>query len=202
MDGWDRVRRALLFGLDFLDRVKQATPWWPKLQDRLAQHWFRTLAGVSMAVVVLVAGYWAWGAWHARQLEELASLAKAWPDGKVLNTVTVEIKTKCVDSVLSYVVSLVPQKISAPSTLIEKTSAARALTDKLRDRLKVIHLEFVDQDGFPTATHDLAIDDFVRIYSTDEQRPVTLEARGIWSCRVTRYLRAEAIVLSWTERPE
>jgi len=60
----------------------------------------------------------------------------------------------------------------------------------------------VDKDGFPTAAYDVAIDEFVRIYSSNEERLTSLEAWGTLACSPASYVRAEALIVSWTERHE
>jgi hypothetical protein len=154
-----------------------------------------------MAAVIVATGYWVWSAWHSSRLAELASVPRSWPNDRVLpDDVTVEITTTCVDSVLSYVVVLVPPRMDAPATPWQKTDRDRLLTDRLRQRLKAIHLTLVDKTGTPAATYDVAIEEFVRLYSNHAERPVVLEARGTRPCGLVRYARAETLVLGWTER--
>jgi HAMP domain-containing protein len=197
MDGWALVRQAIEAALGFWDRVKQATAIWLRFLDG----WFRILVSLFMAVVIVAACYWTWSTWQSWRLEELASVTRTWPNGKILNDVTVEIKTKCSDSVLSYVVVMVTQQSNAALNLAEKTDAAKVMTDRLRERLKVIHVQLVDKDGLPTAAYDVAIDEFVRIYSSNEERLTSLEAWGTLACSPASYVRAEALIVSWTERP-
>lgn len=84
--------------------------------------------------------------------------------------------------------------------LADKTDAAKVMMDRLRERLKAIHVKFVDKDGFPTAAYDVAIDEFATLYSSDHGRPVTVEASGSLPCSPARYLRAESLILGWEER--
>jgi hypothetical protein len=202
MDGWDLVRRSFVVALEFRDRVKQATVIWLTLWNGVKRTWFRIVASLFMVVVIVAACYWAWSAWTSWRLAELASVSTAWPNIRILNDVTVETRTKCRDSVLSYIVVLVPPKSDVAVTLADKTDAAKNMTDRLRERLKAIHVRFVDKDGFPTAAYDIAIDEFVRLYSSDHERPTTLEAWGRVPCSPASYLQAESLHLSWTERHE
>ena len=202
MDGRDLVRRSMVVALGFLDRVKQATVIWLTLWNGAKRTWFRILASLFMVVVIIAVCYWAWSAWTSWRLAELESVSTTWPSIRILNDVTVETKTKCRDSVLSYIVVLVPPKNDVAVTLAEKTDAARSVTDRVRERLKAIHVRFVDKDGFPTVAYDVAIDEFVRLYSSDHGRPTTLEAWGRVPCSPASYLQAESLLLSWTERHE
>jgi hypothetical protein len=231
MDGWDSVKQAMVEGLRFWDGVKQAAAatwlrfrdgvkqaaaatwlrfWdgvkqpaviWLRFWDGVQQEWFRILAGLFMAVVIVAACYWTWSGWHSWRLADLASVTTTWPNSRILDNVLVEIKTKCSDSVLSYVVVIVPPKSNAALTLAEKTDIAKVMTDRLRERLKSIHVQLVDKDGFPTAAYDVAIDKFVRIYSSNEERLTSLEAWGTLACSPASYVRAEALIVSWTEWP-
>ena len=202
MDGWDLVRRSMVVALEFWDRVKQATVMWLTLWNGVRRTWFGILASLFMVVVIIAACYGAWGAWTSWRLAKLASVSTTWPNIRILNDVTVETRTRCRDSVLSYIVVLVPPKNDDAVTLADKTDAAKVMTDKLRERLKAIHLRFVDKDGFPTAAYDVAIDEFVRLYFSDHARPTTLEARGRVPCSPASYLQTKSLLLSWTERPE
>ena len=202
MDGWDLVRRSMVVALGFWDRVKQATVIWLTLWNGVRRTWFGILASLFMVVVIIAACYGAWGAWTSWRLAKLASVSRTWPNIRILNDVTVETRTRCRDSVLSYIVVLVPPKNDDAVTLADKTDAAKVLTDRLRERLKAIHLRFVDKDGFPTAAYDVAIDEFVRLYFSDHERPTTLEARGRVPCRPASYLQTDSLLLSWTERHE
>jgi hypothetical protein len=64
------------------------------------------------------------------------------------------------------------------SRLRSAIALVRGLTIDGWGRLKAIHLQFIDKDGFPTAAYDVAIGSFVRIYSSNEGRLTSLEARG------------------------
>jgi hypothetical protein len=185
----------------FRDSVQQATAIWLRVWDGLKQEWLRILAGLFMAVVIVAACYWTWIAWHSWRIADLASVTTTWPNSRILNDVLVEIKTKCSDSVLSYDVVIVPPKSNAALTLTEKIETAKMMTDSLRERLKTIHVQLIDKDGFPTAAYDVAIDEFVRIYSSNEERLTSLEAWGTLACSPASYVRAEALIVSWTERP-
>jgi hypothetical protein len=74
------------------------------------------------------------------------------------------------------------------------------MTDKLRERLKAIELQLVDKEGFPIGAFDLVTDNFIRIYSSNDERLAILEARGTLPCSPASYLRAEELIASWTER--
>ena len=202
MDGWDLVRRSMVVALGFQDRIKQATVIWLTFWNGVKRAWFHILASLFMVVIIVGACYWTWSAWTAWRLAELASVSTTWPSIRILNDATVETRTKCRDSVLSFIVVLVPPKSDAAVTLADKTDAARIMTDRLRERLKAIHVKFVDKDGFPTAAYDVPIDEFVRLYSGNHERPTTLEAWGRVHCSPASYLQAESLLLSWTERQE
>ena len=66
---------------------------------------------------------------------------------------------------------------------------------------KAIALQLVDKDGLPTMAFDVAIDDFVKMFSSREARPVSLEARGTLPCNPAVYVRTHTVMLSWTLRP-
>jgi hypothetical protein len=205
MDGWDRVKQAMVVGLGFWDHVKQATViWLRRFCDGVKGTWFRILAGLFIALVVVAAGYWARSTWESWRIEEMASLSKTWPASRIPGDEngTVEITTKCSDSKLSYTVAIVPPKSDAGLTQGERTERGRVVTEQIRKHLKGIRLQFVDKEGSPIAAHDLAMDEFVRIYYSSDERPTSLEARGTLACNLARYVRAEALTLSWIEWPE
>ena len=195
----DAARRAIVVGLRLCADVKQAAVW-PTVLDGFKRTWYRILPGLFLAVVIVAASNWMWGVWHAWRLADAASVTRTWPNSSILSNVTVEVETNCSDSQLSYVVVLVPPKSSAALTVAERADMARVLTDKLRARLKVVTFQLIDKDGFPAATHAVAIDEFVRIYSSNDERPATLEARGTLACTPATYVRAETLKLGWTER--
>jgi hypothetical protein len=115
--------------------------------------------------------------------------------------VTVESRTRCVESVLSYTVVLIPPPAAAPaSTLGAKTDFGALHTDGLRRRLKAVHLGLFDKDGRPAGTFDIPLDEFVRMYSTNVDRPVTLQAMGARPCDLDSYVRAQMLMVSVTER--
>jgi hypothetical protein len=214
---WDGLKQAAATWLKFWAGVQQAataqwlrfwdgltqaaTATWLRFWDGLKQERLRILAGLFMAVVIVASCYWTWSTWHSWRIADLASVTTTWPNSRILNDVLVEIKTKCSDSVLSYDVVIVPPKSNAALTLPEKIETAKMMTDSLRERLKTIHVQLVDKDGFPTTAYDVAIDEFVRIYSSNEERLTSLEAWGTLACSPASYVRAEALIVSWTERP-
>ena len=202
MDGWDLVRRSMVVALELRDRVKQATVIRLTFWNSVKRTWFGIIASLFMVVVITAACYWAWSAWTSWRLAKQASVSTTWPKMRIVNDVTVETRTKCRDSVLSYSVVLVPPKSDVALTLADKTDAARVLTERLRERLKAIQIKFVDKDGFPTAAYDVPIDEFVRLYSGSHERPTTLEAWGRVPCSPASYLKAKSLLLSWTERHE
>jgi hypothetical protein len=195
-----RWKQTILIGLGFWDPVKHAAVWL-RLWNVLRRTWFRILASLFTIVVIVVACHWMWGVWHSWQLADAASVTTTWPTNRILNNVAVEVKTNCRDSRLSYVVAIVPPKSSATVTLGEGTDIAKMMTDKIRERLKAIELRFVDKNGFPAAAFAVITEDFVRIYSSNDERPAILETRGVLPCSPATYLRAEELILSWTERP-
>jgi hypothetical protein len=195
----DSAKRTIAVGLRSWDDVKQAGIWL-RLLDGRNRKWYRILPGLFLAIVLVAAGHWMWGVWRAWQLADAASVTRTWPTSSILSNVAVEVETRCSDSRLSYVVVLVPPKSSAARTVAERTDVARILTDKLRERLKVLTFQLIDKDGIPAATHALVIDEFVRIYSSNDERPTILEARGTLACDPATYVRAETLTLSWTER--
>jgi hypothetical protein len=203
VEAWNRFKQSIVAAaLGFDDRVRKARAGRQALPTGVRSTRSRALVALLMAAVIVAAGYGAWSAWHSSRLAELASVPKSWPNDQVLpDNGSVEITTTCVDSVLSYVVVLVPPRIAdAPSTLRDKTDSARLITDRLRQRLKTIHLTLVDKGGAPVENYDVAIEEFVRLYSNNAERPVVLEARGTRPCRVARYVRAETLRPGWTER--
>ena len=215
MDGWDRIKRAMVPGPEFRARAKRAAmvagqairrrvtrgaAIWPRLWAWLKWRWRPVTAGVLVTVVVVPAGHWAWTAWDARRLEEAAAVPRTWPASRMMDSATVEVQTTCINSVLSYVVVIAPVTDDAPLTRFEKTDRGKVMTDALRERLTVIHLRFEDKDGLPADAYDLAIDDFVRIFSSSEERPTSLEARGTGACSPASYLRADTLKVTWTER--
>jgi hypothetical protein len=202
MDGWDLVRQSMVVALGFWDRVKQGTAIWLTFWNGVKRTWFGILTSLFMVVVITAGCYWAWSAWTSWRFAKLASVSTTWPKIGIGNDVTVEARTKCRDSVMSYSVVLVPPKSETALTLADKTDAARVLTERLRERLKAIHIKFIDKDGFPTAAYDVPIDEFVRLYSGNHERPTTLEAWGRVPCSPASYLQAKSILLSWTERHE
>lgn len=181
-----------MMGLEFWDRVKKArTKWW-----RSKGVWFRVVARLYMAGVIIAACSLA----YSWRLDWLASVTKTWPTSRILNDATIEVETKCSESVLSYVVAIVPLLGDAALTHVEKTNRGMFITDWIRQHLKVIHLQFVDRDGSPTAAYDVAIDEFVRIYSSSDERPTRLEARGMLACNPANYVLAETLKLNLVER--
>jgi hypothetical protein len=112
---------------------------------------------------------------------------------------TVEITTKCSDSTLSYIVAIIPPKTETGLTHSERTDRGKVVTDQIRKHIKAIRLQFVEKEGSPTAAYDLAIGAFVRIYSSTDERPTSLEARGTLACRSASYVRAEALRVGWIE---
>lgn len=77
---------------------------------------------------------------------------------------------------------------------------ASIVTDKLRERLKAATFQLIDKDGIPAATHALALDEFLRIYSSNDEHPTILEARGTLACNPATCVRAQTLRLSWTSR--
>lgn len=208
---WANAKQAIVVGLRFWDDVRHAAVW-PRLWNGLKRTWFRivvilfmtvvsVLALLAMIVVIVAAGHWMWGVRHSWQLADAASVTTTWPTNRILNDVAVEVNTNCRDSRLSYVVAILPPKSTATLTLGERTDIARMLTDKLRERLKAVEVQFVDKDGVPAGAISVVIDDFNRIYSSNAERPAILEARGTLPCSPASYLRAEELIVRWTERP-
>ena len=219
VDGLDRIKRAMVPGPEFRARAKRATmaagqairhrvtrgaAIWPRLWAWLKWRWRPVGAGVLVTLVVVPAGHWAWNAWDARRLEEAAAVPRTWPTSRMMDSAAVEVQTTCINSVLSYVVVIVPRIAPLTDdsllTRFERTDRGKVMTDALRERLTAIHLRFEDKDGTPADAFDLAIDDFVRIFSSSEERPASLEARGTGACGPASYLRADTLKVTWTER--
>jgi hypothetical protein len=196
---WDSIQHALVPG-----RIRahvRNTSWvWLRFWTFVKRTWLRALGGFFIATVVLAACYWPVKVLQSWQIADRASATRTWPSGRILNDVIVEAQTKCSDSALTYVLVLLPPKSNA-STLAERADKAKVVTDRLRERLEPIHLLMVDKDGTPTVSHTVPVDEFVRIYSSDEERLATLEARGTIPCDSANYLRAESLTVSSTERP-
>jgi hypothetical protein len=180
---------------------KQAFDWQSLRRDLGRSRGVRLLAGGIVALVLATTiWYWASGS-PSRPVASVAAVEKRWPSRHVRNDVMVETRTKCVESVLSYLVVLIPpQPAAGASTLSDKSDTAAVLTDRLRRRLKTVHLGFHDKDGRAIGTFDIAMDDFVRMYSTNADRPVTLQAVGARSCDPDSYVRAAELKVSFTER--
>jgi hypothetical protein len=200
ISSWANAKQALLVGLRFWDDLRHAAVWL-RLWNGFKRTWFRILASLFMTVIIVAACHWMWGVWHSWQLADAASVTTTWPTNTILNNVAVEVKTKCRDSQLSYVVVIVPPKSSATLSIGERTDRAKIVTDKLRERLEAIQLQFVDKEGFPIAAFAIVTDNFIRIYSSNDERLAILEARGTLPCSPASYQRAEELILSWTERP-
>lgn len=185
-------------------RLTRAAAIWPRLWAWLKWRWRPVTAGVLVTVVVVPAGHWAWSVWDARRLEEAVAVPRTWPTSRMMDSAIVEVQTTCSNSVLSYVVVIVPLigplTDDAGLTRFERTDRGKVMTDALRERLDAIHLRFEDKDGRPADAHDLAIDDFVRIFSSSAERPTSLEARGTGTCSPASYLRANTLKVTWTER--
>ena len=165
---------------------------WLRLWAFVKRTGLRVLGGVFIATVVLAASYWPLKALQSWRIADRASATRTWPSGKILNDVIVEAQTKCSDSALTYVLILLPPKSDA-STLAERTDKAKVVTDRLRARLEAIHFVMADKDDVPIVSHTVPVDEFVRIYSSDEERLATLEARGTLPCNTADYLRAESL---------
>src|SRR5687768_14015131 len=120
MDGWDLVRRSMVVALELRDRVKQATVIWLTFWNSVKRTWFGIIASLFMVVVITAACYWAWSAWTSWRLAKQASVSTTWPKMRIVNDVTVETRTKCRDSMLSYSVVLVPPKSDVALTLADK----------------------------------------------------------------------------------
>lgn len=204
MDGWDRIKRAMVAGQAIWRRFTRGAAIWPRLWAWLKWRWRPVVTGVLVTVVVVPAGHWAWSVWDARRLEEAAAVPRTWPTSRMMDSATVEVQTTCSSSVLSYVVVIVPRIAPLTDdsllTRFERTDRGKVMTDALRERLTVIHLRFEDKDGTPADALDLAIDDFVRIFSSSAERPTSLEARGTGACSPASYLRADSLKVTWSER--
>jgi len=185
-------------------RVPRGAVTWPRLWAWLKWRWRPVTAGVLATMVLVPAGHWVWSVWDARRLEQVVAVPRTWPTSRMVDSATVEVQTTCINSVLSYVVVIVPRiaPLTDDSLLarFERTDRGKVMTDALRERLRAIHLRFEDKDGAPAGALDLAIGDFVRMFSTSAERPTSLEARGSGACSPARYVRAESLKVTWTER--
>jgi hypothetical protein len=200
-DLWARARPTIVvLGRDLWDRVKGRTAARRRLWGWIKHRWRSVSAGVLVTLVVVPAAHWAWSAWDARRLEEEASVPRTWPTGRMMDSAIVEVQTTCRSSVLSYVVVIVPVPGDTALTRFDKADRGKVMTDALREHLKVIHLQLEDKDGLSVGAYDLAIDDFIRIFSSSEERPATLEARGTRACNPAVYVRADALKVTWIER--
>jgi hypothetical protein len=180
---------------------KQAFDWQSLRRDLGRSRGVRLLAGALVILVLATIWHWAAGGRQSRPPAGVAAVEKRWPSRQVLNDVTVETRTKCIQSVLSYVIVLIPPRAAAgASTLSDKTDLAAVLTDRLRRRLKTVHLGFHDKDGRAIGTFDIAMDEFVRMFSTNADRPVTLQAVGVRACDPDSYVRAAELKVGFTER--
>lgn len=161
-----------------------------------------TLAGLLVATGVSGAGYWAWNTWTAWRLERLASGTKTWPTSTILDNATLEVTTSCYGSALSYTVAIVPLPANPMLSRGERTDAAKAATDQVRRRLRVIRLQFEDADGITTAVYELPIDGFIRMYSDSDERLTRLEERSVRTCTPADYVRASKLKVGWIERAD
>ena len=196
---WDSIRQALAPGR--IRAYLRNTSWvWLGPWTFVQRTWLRVLVGLLIATVVVGACYWPVTVLQSWRIADRASATRTWPSARILNDVIVETQTKCSDAALSYVLVLLPPKSNA-STLAERADKAKVVTDKLMERLEPIHFVMVDKDGVPTVSHTVPVDEFVRIYSSDEERLATLEARGAIPCDSAKYLRAESLTVSSGGRP-
>jgi hypothetical protein len=159
------------------------------------------LLGVLIGILLSAVCYWTVSAWQSRRLEQRASTSKTWPVVSIPGDVTVEVTTRCHSSTLSYIVSIIPPPGASTLSLWERTDQGKIATDQIRERVRSIRLEFAGKEGVPSAHYDLPMDDFVRIYSTRDNRPLTLEARGMLACDARHYVREDTLRLDWVERP-
>jgi len=159
------------------------------------------LVGVLIGLLLSAVSYWVGSAWHARGLEKRASTSKTWPTVSIPGDMTVEVTTQCRNLMLSYIVSIVPPPGASTLSLWDRTDQNKVATDQIREHLKSIRLKFAGKEGVPTTNYELPMENFVRIYSTRADRPLTLEARGTLACDPRRYLREDTLKLDWLERP-
>ncbi|HKW90372.1 MAG TPA: hypothetical protein VJX92_00650 [Methylomirabilota bacterium] len=159
------------------------------------------IIGVLIGLVLSAVCYWTVGAWQTRRLEERVSTSKTWPVASIPGDVTVEVTTRCRNSTLSYIVSIIPPPGASTLSLWDRTDQNKVATDQIRERFKSIRLQFSGKEGVPAADYELPMDDFVRIYSSRVDRPLTLEARGMLACDPRRYVREDTLKLDWLERP-
>ena len=194
----DRVKRAMLSGRGLWnDHIR---PRWLEVWNDVKGARIHILAGLLAGAFLSAAGYWVWSTWEAWRVEELASVAKTWPTSKIVDNASVEVTTRCAGSGLSFTVAIIPPPSEARLTLWERTDEGRLVTERIRKRLRAIHLQFVDRDGSPAAAYDLPMDGFVRIYSDNEESPTRLEYRGTLTCNAGTYVRAQTLKLSWIEQ--
>jgi len=197
----ERIHPAVIAALERLD-VRTGRQEELEAGSDLPRRWRPVLVGVVIGAVLGTASYWAWSTWQARQLERRVSVMKTWPAATILGDVTVEVMTRCGNATLAYIVSLIPPRSTLPLSLWEKTDQGKVVTDEVRRRLKSIRLRFADKAGTPIADYELPIGSFVRIYSSDDERPLILEARGTTSCHARRYAREDALAVEGVASPK
>ena len=174
-------------------------PKWLEFWDALKRARAQILAGLLIGVIISAAGYWAWSTWQSWRVEELTSVSRTWPPGRIFDEASVQITTKCTKSILFYTVEIIPRK-STGVTLWERADSSKAMTDRIKTRLEGIRLQFVDKDGLPTAAYEVPIDEFVRMYSSSDERLTSLEARGTRPCDPASYVRSAGLKVRWLER--
>jgi hypothetical protein len=193
----DRVKRALLSGRGLWnDHLRQR---WLEVWNGVKGARVQILAGLLVGAILSAAGYWVWSTWEAWRVKELASVVKTWPTSKIVDNASVEVTTRCAGSGLSFTVVIIPPS-EAGLTLWERTDEGRLVTERIRKRLRALHLQFVYRDGSPAAAYDLPMDGFVRIYSDNKDSPTRLEYRGTHTCSAGSYVRAQTLKLTWIER--
>src|SRR5215470_13796546 len=118
------------------------------------------LVGVLIGLLLSAVSYWAVSAWQARRLEEQASTNKTWPVISIPGDMNVEVTTRCRNSTLSYIVSIIPPPGAPTLSVWDRTDQNKVATDQIRERLKSIRLQFAAKEGRPAADHVLPMDDF------------------------------------------
>jgi hypothetical protein len=176
-------------------RVRADVAWRVVTRGRLSIAMGMILAGLAALGV-----YWTWSVYEVWRFEQLVSVSKTWEPSRMLGNVTVEVTTQCREPALFYTVTIVPPGRDATLTRVENADRARTDTDDLRSRIRAVRLSLVEHDGSPIADYEVPIEEFVRLYSSSEERPATLEARGIQACDARRYMRARELKVTASER--
>ena len=211
MDGWARVKQAMAEGLKLWAGLKQAaTATWLKLwagvQQAATAQWLRFRDSVQQAATATWLKFWArvqqaaTATWlrfrDSVQQAATATWLRFW-DG--LKQEWLRILAGLFMAVV-IVASCYWTWSTWHSWRIADLASVTTTWPNSRI-LKDVLVEIKTKCSDSVLSYDVAIDEFVRIYSSNEERLTSLEAWGTLACSPASYVRAEALIVSWTERP-